>query len=214
MLNWVIQKLLILPGILVGLSVHEFGHAKMAQLCGDDTAYYQGRVSLNPKDHIDVLGLMSLFMLGFGWGRPVMINPRNFKKPRRDSIFVGLAGVCMNFITALLFAFILSFIVQLAPGFVATRVGDTLTDVIIQTVIINISLMLFNLLPIPPLDGFGVLSELINLPRRNYNLYVFLVRYGYYILLALIIFGTTSRILNVPFSAMYRLIMKIAFIGV
>ncbi len=213
MINWIIQKLLILPGILVGLSVHEFGHAKMAQLCGDDTAYYQGRVSLNPRDHIDVIGLISLFTLGFGWGRPVIINPRNFKKPRRDSILVGLAGVAMNFITALLFAFILRCIVQLAPRLVTTSIGDALVDVIMQTVVINISLMLFNLLPIPPLDGFGVMSELINLPRRNYKLYVFLVRYGYYILLALIVFGTTSTILNVPFSAMYRLIMNIAFIG-
>jgi len=213
MINWIVQKLIILPGIIVGLSVHEFGHAKVAQLFGDNTAYSQGRVSLNPLEHIDPAGLVALFIFGFGWGRPVIIDPRNFKKPRRDCIFVGLAGVFMNFITACCFAVLIRLLYQFAPGFTQTGFGDSICSILFQTVVINLSLMLFNLIPLPPLDGFGVISALINLPRLNYKIYRWLRSYGQLILFALIIFNGTSRILSTPLTAIYYWLMNLVFTG-
>jgi len=213
MLSWLVEKLLILPGIILGLSVHEFGHAKVAQLCGDNTAYSQGRVSLNPFEHIDWAGFAALLVFGFGWGKPVLVNPRNFKKPRRDSIFVGLAGVLMNLITAFILAGILRLIYQFAPAFARTGFGDSICGIIVQAVIINLSLMLFNLIPLPPLDGFGVISAIINLPRLNYKVFSWLRTYGQFILFALIVFNGTSRILSGPLTAIYYWIMNLVFTG-
>jgi len=212
--SWIMQKLIIIPGILVGLSVHEFGHALVAKLCGDHTAESQGRVSLDPFDHVDWIGLVCLILFGFGWGKPVMVNPSNFKSPRRDSIFVGLAGVVMNLITAFIFAFILRFLYQLAPEFLFTsNVGEATRSVITGTVIINISLMLFNLIPLPPLDGFGIVSDIINLPKLNFEVYKWIRTYGSRILLVLVIFEATSKIISGPLYAIYNWIMDIAFIG-
>lgn len=214
MLNYIIQRLITLPGIVIGLSLHEFGHAKVAQLCGDRTAEYQGRVTLDPFAHIDWAGMLMLFLFRFGWGKPVMINPRNFKNPRRDSIFVGLAGVCMNLITAFVFAFIMRACLQFAPMFfLRNDIGNITMNVLQSTVIINISLMLFNLIPIPPLDGFGVISEIIDLPRANWELYAKIRQYAPAILMLLIITGATQTILGAPLIRIYNWIIDIAFIG-
>lgn len=213
-MNWFLTKLLTLPGIVVALSLHEFGHAKVAELCGDDTAYRMGRVSLNPLDHIDPTGMLSLFLIGFGWGRPVVVNPTRFKKPRRDSIFVGLAGVGMNLVTAIVFAVIYRLVIQFGGAkFFFSNVGSIVAAVVQETVVINLSLMLFNLLPIPPLDGFGVLSDLIYLPRRNFNLYLWLRKNGYYILLVCIFLRIPSIVLSGPLDAIYGAVIRLAFIG-
>ena len=94
--QWLMEKLLLLPGIIIGLSLHEFGHAVVAYKLGDNTPKLQGRVTINPMAHIDWMGLAALFFCGFGWGQPVQINPYNFKHRRRDELFVSLAGVVMN----------------------------------------------------------------------------------------------------------------------
>ena len=91
LINWFMDTLLVIPAIMIGLSFHEFGHAKAAQMCGGNTPLYQGRVTLDPRAHIDPMGLISLVFLGFGWGRPVQINPLNFRDRRRDGLIVGLA---------------------------------------------------------------------------------------------------------------------------
>ena len=105
--SFLLEKLYIIPGIVVAISVHEYGHAKAAQLCGDRTSSAQGRVSPDPRAHIDIIGLLMLFFVGFGWGKPVLIDPRQFRHPRRDQIIVGLAGVFNNFVTSIVFALIL-----------------------------------------------------------------------------------------------------------
>jgi len=214
LINYLTNRLITLPGILIGLSIHEFGHAKAAQLCGDRTAEELGRVTIDPKAHIDIVGLVSLFIFGFGWGKPVLINPRNFKHPRRDSIFVGLAGVTLNLISAIFFAFLTRFIYQLFPNFFFSGSwGDATRNVLISTVMINLSLMLFNLIPVPPLDGFGVLSEIINLKERNFKMYAWLMTYGSKVLFLVIIIGTKFGLLSAPLQIVYTWIVDLAFIG-
>lgn len=214
MVDWLVDKLIILPGIIIGLSVHEFGHAWVAQLCGDDTAKAQGRVSLNPLDHIDWIGFISLMAFGFGWGKPVIINPRNFKKPRLNSVMVGLAGVCNNFIFAWVLAFALRLLYQFCTNFMlGSSLGNALSDIIIQAIIINISLMLFNLMPLPPLDGFGVISDIINLPRISLKAFIWIRQYGQIILILFIFAGGTKYILSEPLSIIFNWIIDTAFTG-
>ncbi|MBR5730882.1 MAG: site-2 protease family protein [Firmicutes bacterium] len=210
--SWIISKLYIIPGIVVAISVHEFGHAKAAQLCGDRTSDALGRVSLDPRAHIDIIGLLMLFFVGFGWGKPVLIDPRQFRHPRRDQIIVGLAGVFNNFITAIVFAVILRLYVQFVPyKFFISTLGNVIYMILLYTVSINISLMLFNLLPIPPLDGFGVVCGIFGL--YNTKFYWYARRYGMPILLILVYLGFTANILGPLSTRVFQFVMKIATIG-
>jgi len=206
MLDWIMDTVLILPAIIVGLSFHEFGHAKVAQLCGDNTPVYQGRVTLDPRAHIDPFGLISLVFIHFGWGKPVMINPYNFKNRRRDSILVGLAGITMNLIVAIVSGFILKLLTTALGGMMfGTSIGTAVGYVIVEIVIINISLMLFNLLPVPPLDGFGVVTDIFNL--YNTKFYEFVSRYSFVILMAVILLDIPSLLISRPMVAIVNFIL-------
>lgn len=208
--DWLMSMLLMLPAVLIGLSLHEFGHAFVAYKLGDDTPYYQGRVTINPGAHIDPIGFVCLLLIGFGWGNPVQINPGNFKKPRRDELLVSLAGVTMNFIVAVLFAVILRILVAAAPEFIyLNEMGDIVLQMILNIVLINIVLMVFNLLPVPPLDGFNVVTELFNL--RRYGWWYTVYNNGFFILLVLILFDITDIVLTPGVLAVYDLIMDLLF---
>ena len=210
--SFLLEKLYIIPGIVVAISVHEYGHAKAAQLCGDRTSSAQGRVSLDPRAHIDIIGLLMLFFVGFGWGKPVLIDPRQFRHPRRDQIIVGLAGVFNNFVTSIVFALILRLYVQFVPySFWSSTFGNVIYMILLYTVSINISLMLFNLLPIPPLDGFGVVCGIFGL--YNTRFYWYARRYGMPILLILVYLGFTGNILGPLRTSVFSFVMRIATIG-
>lgn len=203
---WIMDTVLILPAIIIALSFHEFGHAKAAQLCGDDTPLHQGRVTLDPRAHIDPMGLVALIFIHFGWGKPVMINPHNFKNRRRDGIIVGLAGVFMNLVIAISFGLILKLLHVLSPAFFETALGMNTGHVIVKIVIINIALMLFNLLPIPPLDGFGVLTEIFNLYGTRFHKFV--TRYSFMILMFFILFNIPGRLLSLPMVRITNFILS------
>lgn len=182
-MGWTIyfaNMITILFAFLVALSVHEAAHAFMAYMLGDDTAKRAGRLSLNPLVHIDPIGLLCLLIFRIGWARPVIFDQRNFKYPRLYSVLVAYAGPLSNFLLALVMFVMLRF---LPLG--AMPIGVAVTFQQLLPVIAQISVMLgvFNMLPIPPLDGSHILMVL--LIRRAPEFLMFLYRYSWFILLAL-----------------------------
>lgn len=191
----IISKLLMLPGIIIGLSFHEFAHAWVSDRLGDPTPRRQGRVTLSPAAHIDPVGFIALLLVGFGWGKPVQIDPRYYKNPRRDEFMVGIAGVTMNLILAVIFALIIRlFSSAVSPTSLANTVMYSLYQILIGVVVINLVLMIFNLIPCPPLDGWGLVTQIFRLDR--YDWWYRLYQSGTYILLALIIFNVTDMIIT------------------
>ncbi len=191
--DWLMMQLLSLPGILIGLTFHEAAHGFVSYWLGDPTPKLQGRLSLNPLRHIDPIGFLALFFAGFGWGEPVQINPSYYKHRRIDELLVSLAGVVTNFIIAALSAAGLRLIFQATYGFMSGGM-EILFYILEYMMTINLVLMVFNLLPVPPLDGFGIITQIFRLDR--YSWYYPLYRNGFYILMVLIIFNVTSRILT------------------
>jgi len=185
MLGLSLQDLLkIVPAILIALTVHELAHAWVALRLGDDTPRLMGRVSWNPLKHIDPVGFLMLVVAGFGWAKPVMINRANLKKPVRDDILIALAGPLSNLAFSLLLVVALKAVVALVP-FGSRGVFQTVTSVFLAFIAINVSLGLFNLLPIPPLDGSHVVSNLLAGKTAAGAAVYF--RYGSFALLALIL---------------------------
>lgn len=200
------SMLISLPGIIIGLSFHEFAHGAVSYALGDPTPKLQGRLTINPMAHMDPFGFLALMFAGFGWGVPVQIDPRYYKNRRRDEMLVALAGVTMNLLLAVLFSLILRFLFASNPAWLSGEVGSILTEMLIQVVIINLVLMIFNLIPVPPLDGFGIATELFNL--RKYDWYWKLYDYGFPILMLLIIFDVTDLILTPGVNGIFSLLVN------
>ena len=204
-----INTLYSLPGIIIALSFHEFAHAKVADYWGDDTPGRQGRLTIDPRAHVDLMGIVCLLLVHFGWGKPVMINPQRFRDRRKGLITVSLAGVTMNFILAVVFAGILKLLITVNPTIFFGGIGSILSSMILEVIYINLSLMFFNLLPIPPLDGFNFISELFKL--YNTRFYAFVRNYSWWILMGMIILDIPSLLLSGPLSWTANLIMHTIF---
>ena len=210
LMTWFSDKLIILPGIVIGLSMHEFAHAAVAYKLGDNTPKLQGRVTINPLAHIDWLGFIALFLCGFGWGKPVQINQYNFKHIRRDELFVALAGVVMNLLIAVLFTIILKLITVVVGNYaLANGMGQIIWYMLLYTVQINLVLMVFNLIPVPPLDGFNVIAQIGGFGQSE--VYWKIYRYGSWILIAIIVFGVASKVIAPIVNALMNLIWTIIF---
>ena len=177
-----------LPGIIIALTFHEWGHAFAALKMGDPTARNMGRLTLNPLKHIDPLGLLLMALVHFGWAKPVPVNPRNYHNYRRGEIVVSLAGVTMNFILA--FISMLALSITIKTGGVSSLVQSEalikLTNVVINFIWINLALMTFNLIPIFPLDGFHIAEVLLAKPLGP-KPFLFLRKYGQFILIGLLL---------------------------
>lgn len=164
--------------ILVSLTVHEFAHAAVANLYGDSTAKDLGRLSFNPLVHIDGMGAFSFLVFGFGWGKPVPVNSLNFKDQKRGDIMTSIAGPFSNLVLALLFAGMW----HLAYPFVG---GLNLLTIFLQlSFILNIGLMVFNLIPVPPLDGSHLLLH--SIPAQYTQLKIWILTKGPLVLMALV----------------------------
>jgi Zn-dependent protease len=168
--------------VIVGITFHEFSHAAVASLQGDQTARSQGRLTLNPLSHLDPLGSIALIVAGFGWGRPVPVTPSRLRNRRFGHVLVGLAGPAANFFLALVSVVALR--IAYPPADLTFDVNFTLR--LLDTLVaVNVILGVFNLLPIPPLDGSTLLSIL--LPPSRQNIVRFLEQYGIFLLLAMLI---------------------------
>lgn len=199
------DALLQAAAVLLCLSVHETCHGLAAYALGDPTAKSENRLSLNPLRHIDWFGFAMMFFVGFGWAKPVPVDPRYFKKPKIGMALTALAGPLSNLLLAFLLLFASEAIYLYAPY---TPTFDALYFFMIQTAVLSVGLGLFNLIPIPPLDGSKVAAVL--LPQRAYITLMRYERYGIMLLLLLSFMdvggGLISRAIAMVFEAMVNLI--------
>jgi Zn-dependent protease len=202
----IINGIISLFVVLFAITVHEASHGWAALKKGDPTAFHMGRITLNPIRHIDPVGTillpLILIVMGappFGWAKPVPVNPLNLKDPRRDNLVISIAGPLSNISVAIVAFAILKLLLNLDPSFVYGRGGfSNLLSPIIQilylTIVINIILAIFNMIPIPPLDGSGVVMGLIS--EEAAQKYEQIRPYGFFILIVLIMTGFIGRILG------------------
>lgn len=168
---------------MIAISIHEFAHAFAANYLGDSTAKLQGRLTLNPLSHLDLWGTLLLLFVGFGWGKPVPFNPYNLKNQKFGPAIISIAGPVSNLILVIVFSLVLKYIYPL----LGLGYENALFYFLYTLIMINAVLMVFNLLPIPPLDGSKLLFAI--LPESMDNVKIFLERYGFIILIALIFFS-------------------------
>lgn len=174
------------PAVIIGLTFHEYAHAAAAYRLGDKTAHYQGRLTLNPAAHIDVMGIIMLYVLQFGWAKPVPVNPNNLRgDKKRGMLLVSLAGPVTNILIAFIAAVLYGALLWKIPHV------NTMTDLIIK---INVILAIFNLLPLPPLDGSKILVGLL---PGNQEWFYSLEQYGAIILIALLFTGIIGKVLSI-----------------
>ena len=205
-----LSLVLTLPAVLIAITFHEFAHALAADRLGDDTPRRQGRLSLNPLAHLDPIGSVMLVFAGFGWGKPVEINPRNFTRKISMSAgeaIVSIAGPLMNFLLAIVFTIIYYAIFKFAPTFIGTQVGAIIMLIIQMTISINIGLGVFNLIPLPPLDGSKVLKNF--LPYRGKQWMENYSQIFYIIFVVLWITGLAGIIISPIINAIYTGIMNL-----
>jgi len=217
--NKIVEKLSLVQEIMIwaipvlfAVTVHEVSHGWVAMLLGDKTALMLGRLTLNPFVHIDMLGtvvvpIVCLALGGFvfGWAKPVPVDWRNLKKPRRDTALVALAGPISNFLMAILWALVAKFGAEMYQGGVQSTIF--LAYMGHAGIIINLVLMVLNLIPIPPLDGSRVVSSL--LPTKAAMVYERIEPYGFFILVGLLLLNILPMILNPPIMILRGLIMGV-----
>ena len=219
--------LYMLPAFVIALSVHEWAHAYTAYRAGDMTAYSMGRMTLNPLKHIDPIGLLMVALVGFGWARAVPVNPRNFRNPKKDNIMVSLAGIIANISLALLSVLVVDAVFKIsglsdlhlkaAWSYIFVfdnKIANILMYFMSSFVIINITLAVFNLLPIPPLDGSHLLEGFI---LRNFgpSALMTLNRYGMMSLIIVLLILSYTGIFSILVDGIFNAITSVfaAFYG-
>jgi len=194
----IFSLILSVPAVLLAITVHEFGHAFAAYKLGDDTPVRQGRLTLNPLDHIDPLGIAMLLFAHIGWGKPVQVDPRNYNRnisvEKADAI-VSFAGPLMNFITAIIFALIYCAIFKFAGvAFFTSNIGKIIISIVGSIVTLNIGLGVFNMIPLPPLDGSKIFLPI--LPRNAKFWFVQHEQMFYFIFLIIWITGIAGSLIS------------------
>ena len=191
-----ISFLYTLPALLFCLSVHEFAHAYTAYKLVDRTQKAMGRLTLNPFSHIDIAGFICIALFGFGWGKPVMIDDRNFKNKAAGNALTAFAGPCSNIIMAILFTIILK--ILLITGVILTTinsvVGSIILNMLILTIQFNVVFAIFNLIPSPPFDGSRILYFFLPAKGREYMYKI--EQYSFIIVLVILVTGIGSKLVS------------------
>lgn len=212
-LNALKGLLLSIPGVLIAITFHEYAHAFAAYKLGDETAKSQGRMTLNPLDHMDPLGMILLVFFGFGWGKPVQVNYRNLNRnisAKKAEAIIAFAGPLANFILAIVFACITTMLVKFNVLANANyNIIESIYGFLQGTVLVNIGLGVFNLIPLPPLDGSKVLSAF--LPNKVDMWFKNNEYYAYILFIIIWITGIAGAIISPAISGIYSLIMKLVF---
>ncbi|GIM30311.1 metalloprotease [Clostridium polyendosporum] len=202
----ILEIILIIPAILVAFTFHEYAHARVADALGDKTPRFQGRLTLNPFAHIDTFGFLMILLFKFGWAKPVQVNKKAFKNYYKDDLKVSIAGPIAN----LLVGFVFSIIYGLFFKFYAINNINLVTQIVATIlnfiILINVNLFIFNLLPLPGLDGFHIMEDLF--PKSFYKFADQIYRYQFLIFIIVIYVG--SAFIRIPSSFIYGLFMKIA----
>lgn len=212
-INFVVSLLYVAPAVLIALSLHEFAHGLASYSLGDPTPKADGRLSLNPFHHMDLWGTLLLLFFGFGWAKPVSVDPRYYENPKADMAKVSLAGPLMNFFVAFVALFLMGIMEKF--GVPVNAVNNYIYTLLYHIAIIDIGLGLFNLIPIPPLDGSKVLLAV--LPEKYYFSYMRFEQFGMIFLLLLIaagaldgfLIGARSSVIN----GMLQLVNRLLGIG-
>jgi Zn-dependent protease len=191
-LDTILGFLIIAPPILFALTVHEYAHGWVALKFGDPTAKMAGRLTLNPLSHLDPIGTIMLFIIHLGWAKPVPVNPYYFRDPKRDMMWVSLAGPGANVLTAFGCGLLIRFFLPMNPDLHSSTLG-IIMQMIVFGLVINLVLAFFNLIPIPPLDGSKILMGI--LPPRYEEPFMQLERLGPFLLIGIIFIG---RALQIP----------------
>lgn len=199
------------PAIILALTMHEYAHARMAYAFGDPTAKDAGRLTLNPLAHLDPIGTLMLVFAHFGWAKPVPINPYYFQGDRGQKIMlVSVAGPLSNILQALVGSVLLSLLVHFTISG-QSKLWQLLFSFLFSYININIVLAVFNLLPVPPLDGSKILASL--LPERHMNIVFALERYGFIILIALMFLGVLSLIITPIVTVLFSGLLHLVGLG-
>jgi Zn-dependent protease len=196
-----VEILLSIPAVFLAIAFHEFAHAYSAYRLGDPTPKNMGRLTLDPLAHVDWLGFIMFALFGFGWAKPVQVNPSNFRNRRTGNIIVSLAGPAANMMLA-----ILTLIILLLIQLLVRELG-ILWNIIVRVIYLNILFALLNLVPIPPFDGYHIVRELFY--RKNVKFFWQYERYSLLILLIFIFLGLFDIIVGVPANLIYNYFMQL-----
>ncbi len=207
-----ISFLYFLPALLICLSIHEFSHAFIAYKLGDKSQKALGKLTLNPLAHIDVWGFLCIALLGFGWGKPVIVDDRNFKNKARDNMLVALAGPASNLLMAIIITVIFKFCMNfgLVDFAVSTNTGNILTNMLVLAIQFNVVFGIFNMLPLPPFDGSKVLFYF--LPQKYKGIMYTLENYSFYIILIFLVTGIGGYIITPLVNVVLKFLSFILFI--
>jgi len=163
-MNTILQLIIQIPILLLTLTIHEFSHGYVAYILGDDTAKRAGRLTLNPISHIDPFGLLMLFIVHIGWAKPVPVNPYNFANQKRDMAITAAAGPVSNFVMAIILSVLFNLLKTVNPDLLysGSAIAQFFTSMLVYAILINLALGIFNLIPVPPMDGSKILGGFLS----------------------------------------------------
>lgn len=205
-MDFLLDIILMIPGMLIAFTFHEYAHAFVADRLGDKTPRFQGRLTLNPAAHIDPLGFLAVIVFRFGWAKPVQTNPSAYKNYYKDDLKVSLPGPMMNFLVAIVLSIILGIYVGVIYKYLPRNLSGILYSMLFLAITINVNIGIFNLIPIPGLDGFHILRDAF--PKVFYKYEAKFYQYQMIIMLLLVVGG--SRIISIPSSALINLMVRLA----